>query len=405
MTASTDLRDALNIHEYQIYFQPVTDLGSLQIVGVEELLRPISINGELMSPGAVIEDARKTGLLADLDEEARIAAIAAFANKGVSEEIVLFLNYSAETWVDRPLDLRALESNVRSAGIDPSRVAIEFVESQLPDHLALETVANDCRDAGFMISLDDFGTRHSNLERVVSIAPDIIKIDRSVTTAAQNDRSKCTLLRSITYLAQTMGALSLAEGVESYDDLYTCSRIGVGLAQGFLIGRPSAQILPTIERGAQAVEQHRSALKNDLAARIKNNQLLGEHQEDVIATVVDHLALVEEKNLEEALRTEIASIDGAECGYVVDLEGIQTTPCVPTDDSHSKPTMAMNHVGRNLILKDFIYGPLVLGRRRFVSTNSFSRTPGRSCYTISTRFTTADKTELILCVNLSSGGA
>jgi|GEM_PF-6062216 len=405
MSVQTDLLTALDIKDISIYFQPITDLGSLEVVGVEALLRPVSISGELMSPGAVFERAEAAGVLADLDEMARTAAIHAFvATEPPGATVVLFLNYAAETWANRPLNLAALERDVRSAGIDPSQIAIEFVESRLPDHDALEALATVCRDAGFRISLDDFGTRHSNLERVVDVSPDVLKIDRSVVSAAGHDGDACTLLQSITYLARTMGALSLAEGIESYDDLFICAEVGISLAQGFLLGRPSAQRDAAIERSTKAAEQHRRALQTDLEHRIKESQLLSERREGEIAALVDHLAAVRDSELATALAVEIGSIHGVESGCIVDLQGVQITPVVVADDSVPRRVLPGGGIGGSLILKDFIYGLLVLGQRRFVSTRSLSIYSGKPCHTISTRFNTADKSELILCINLPLGG-
>lgn len=404
MHSKRDVQALLDVKDLNVYFQPITDLGSLAVVGVEALLRPVSMGGELLSPGAVFDNAQRNGVLADLDEMARDASIRAFAADLAGRDILLFLNYSAETWADRPIDLQKLQRQVQEANLDPGQVAIEFVESHLPDHDALESLGTACRDAGFRISLDDFGTRHSNLERVVAVAPDVIKIDRSVIGAAGSDQTACTLLRSITYLARTMGSHSLAEGIESYEDLYTCSRLGISLAQGFLLGRPSAQRDAAIERSKSAAEEHRPKLRTDLERHIKDSQLLAERREDEIAAVVDHLAAIRDTDLEEALTEEIRSIGGAESGCVVDLQGIRITPVVSADPNVPPRALPGGGAGHSLVLKDYIYGLLVLGQRRFVSTGSLSIYSGQPCHTISTRFTTADKSELILCINLPSGG-
>lgn len=404
MASTAVLHDALNIQDLNICFQPVTDLGSLEVVGVEALMRPVSQSGEMLSPGVVFTDARRTGLLADLDEEARYTAIETFSKGEDHEEVLLFLNYAAETWNEHPANFKDLASAARRVGIRSDHVAIEFVESELPDHDALETLAAACREAGFLISLDDFGTQHSNLERVVAIKPDVIRIDRSVVGAAHRDRDKCTLLRSITHLAQTMGALSLAEGIETYEDLYTCSKESVHLAQGFLLGRPSSNLETVMERGAQAAGKHRDTLRDDLGTRLKESQLLDDSRDYEIAAIVDHFAAISDVNLEAALRAEIASVNGAESAYIVGLDGIQVTPFVTAEGSPPRLPVLMSGKGRNLSLRDFIYGPLFLGQRRFVSKASLSVCTGQPSYTIATRFTTADKTELILCIDLPLGG-
>jgi EAL domain-containing protein (putative c-di-GMP-specific phosphodiesterase class I) len=400
------LHESLGISELLVYFQPVIDLGTLDVVGVEALLRPRSPDGEMLAPGVVFAHAREIDLECELDRSARAATIEAFAAEQNGSTPVLFLNYSAKTWEIDPLDFDELRTAMTDAGIDPQRVAIEIVESDIDGHDAITTFVRSCKDGGFLLSLDNFGTEHSNLERVVEVQPDVIRVDKSVTHGASTSASQRTLLRSITHLARTMGALSLAEGIETYDDLSVCARDGVSFAQGFFLGRPASGLATARTRGSSTVTEHRQRLRADLETRIKESRLAGESREDEIAALMNRIADTRDDALVDTIRDGISSISDIECAYAVDLDGIQITPFVHLDTVSRIRRFPVegDGTGRDLSLKDFVYGPLTLGQRRFVSQASLSVFTGRPSYTIATRCATADRTEIILCVDLPSGG-
>ena len=106
------------------------------------------------------------------------------------------------------------------------------------------------RDSGFLIVIDDFGCEHSNIDRLIQIHPDIIKVDRSIISCIENDPYRQSILKSIHSLAEMTGYLCLAEGVETLAEIKTCHLLGVDLFQGFAIACPSPDI-PRLEEATR----------------------------------------------------------------------------------------------------------------------------------------------------------
>ena len=95
--------------------------------------------------------------------------------------------------------------------------------------------------------IDDFGCEHSNIDRLIQIHPDVIKVDRSIIANIESDPYRQSILKSINSLAQMTGALCLAEGVETIEEIQTCHLLGVDLFQGYAFALPNPD-LPTLEK-------------------------------------------------------------------------------------------------------------------------------------------------------------
>jgi diguanylate cyclase (GGDEF)-like protein len=246
-------------------YQPIVDVQTGKVVGFEGLSRP--------HPQTAFEDAASmftvaeaSGRTADLDWVC-IRAIVAGATK-LEPHQTLSLNLSPMTIEAPEFQPQPLFGLLARAGISPDRIILEITERQGIEQLdTLRTKLGACRAAGFRIAIDDLGAGNSGLRLLSQIHFDIVKIDLSLVQAGTQREASLDIVRTLMELAERWGAYAVAEGVETADQLRMLRAIGLGHAQGYLLGRPTSEPgLRTIDIDTILGEQGSSAILRALAA-------------------------------------------------------------------------------------------------------------------------------------------
>jgi diguanylate cyclase (GGDEF)-like protein len=246
-------------------YQPIVDLQTGLVVGFEGLSRP-GPKTAFEDAGSLFTVAEQSGRTADLDWVC-IRSIIAGATT-LEPHQTLSLNLSPMT-IEAPefqtLPLLGLLSKVQ---IPPDRIILEITERQGIDHLdTLRAKLNACRAAGFRIAIDDLGAGNSGLRLLSQIHFDIVKIDLSLVQAGTQREASLDIVRTLMELSTRWGAYAVAEGVETVDQLHMLRAIGLGHAQGYLLGRPMTEPrLHQIDLDTILGEQGSSAMLRALAA-------------------------------------------------------------------------------------------------------------------------------------------
>ncbi len=222
------------------HYQPIYSLKTCRVVGYEALARGLDPAG-LKSGLQLIEAARQIDILPSFDEIARSAAFTNLS-RVLDPHESLFINISPAIFRHGFDCLTSTLFAARIAQVEPHQVIFEFVEAeQFPDEDALEAIATEIRALGARIALDDFGAGHSTLEVAERLRPDIIKFDRSLF-ACKNLESRESVIRGLVEFCHAIGALTVAEGIETESQLSLVDRCGIDYVQGYLIGRPAADL-------------------------------------------------------------------------------------------------------------------------------------------------------------------
>ena len=125
-----------------------------------------------------------------------------------------------------------------------SQIVLELLESAIPDDSAFLEAMAKVRALGFLVALDDFGAGHSNFDRVWTIKPDIVKLDRSLLTGVIGDRSRQRVIAQMVSLLHECGSLVLMEGVETHEEALVVLEADVDFVQGYYFGRPQCDLVP-----------------------------------------------------------------------------------------------------------------------------------------------------------------
>lgn len=233
-----ELQHIIQQRALQPLFQPILSLSDAKIVGYEALIRGPS-DSPLHSPLQLFKAALICNSLEQLEMLCRELSIHAFARSGVSGKLFLNVNPLLLLTADHPSGLT--KQMLQQAGLDPARVVIELSEQyQVEDATLLVKAVHHYRQLGFQIAIDDLGSGFSGLKLWSELEPDIVKIDRYFISDVHRDPTKKTFVQNIIRLAKATGALIVAEGIETQEELLLCRELGADLAQGYLLERPQA---------------------------------------------------------------------------------------------------------------------------------------------------------------------
>lgn len=236
----TDLDNGL----YQVYLQPKVFIETGRITGAEALIRYNSNNG-LVMPDAFIDTLERNHLIRyiDLFVFKQVCSQLQTWAPILSEEFSIAVNFSRITLVEHDL-LSLLENVISEFDIDRRRIQIEITESYGDiGKESLYQAANQIREAGFGISLDDFGSKYTNLTILADLVVDELKIDRSLIQSLVRQRSNQIIFRSVGSMCRELDIKVIAEGVEEREQESLLRELDCQYGQGYLYGKP----MPTAE--------------------------------------------------------------------------------------------------------------------------------------------------------------
>lgn len=224
-----------------IVYQPIFHLAENTIVGFESLSRFTA--SPLRSPDIWFNEAAKVGLGVALETKAIRTALHGL--KYLPDSVYVAVNTSPET---------ILSGTIASVFNDMplTRLVLEITEHALIDRYEdIAAAIRPLRERGLRIAVDDAGAGYASFRHILNLAPDIIKLDISLTRNIDTDRSRRALAAAITRFAEETGSKIVAEGVETACELHVLQDIGINKAQGYLLGKPAP-----ISEVSQFYKQH-----------------------------------------------------------------------------------------------------------------------------------------------------
>lgn len=237
-------------------FQPFIDTATGRIAGVEALARLRGEDGQLRSAGPLFSDPKTPpSALRRLDREVREQALTRFHD--APQDWFLSLNISPR-WISRLRPDQALPSlkQLQRSGIDPQRIVFEITElggasTRLPG------VVERYREAGARVAIDDFGAGYSQLDRVLALQPDILKLDMRLFQQAARGGPSSEIVKALAQMAEKTGCWIIAEGVETEAELDFALECGARYVQGYLFAKADVEFFDS-----QAFVKHFAHLRD-----------------------------------------------------------------------------------------------------------------------------------------------
>lgn len=217
--------------------QPIVD-RELNIYGYELLSRFKAEDGSTLYPGEVFTAARERGRLYALDRICRLNAVKYSAQLNTRA----FINFIPTSIYSPEFCLRSTTELANSLNIDPTQFIFEVVESdKVEDIEHLKAILAYYRERGFQYALDDVGAGYSTLEMLTDLKPQFMKLDLYYVQGIANDVEKQQVAKVFLQRAFEVGAVPLAEGIETMEDFEWLRNSGYQLFQGYLFGKPSEE--------------------------------------------------------------------------------------------------------------------------------------------------------------------
>ena len=237
------LHKAIENRLFKVHYQPIWDSATGRIHSAEALVRLIDDELGFISPEEFIRIAEHNGTIIAIgeivfEEVCRFIRDADLDSLGME---FVEVNLSAVQCMQHDLGDYIIDT-INSYGIDGSQINLEVTESAaVQNEDVLLRSMKQMREKGITFSMDDFGTGYSNLQKIFSMGYDIVKIDKSILWASDEDFSARVLLESTIQMIKDMDRRIVVEGVETEEHRNTLKYLGVDFLQGFFFSRPLAE--------------------------------------------------------------------------------------------------------------------------------------------------------------------
>lgn len=226
--------------QLRLVYQPVLDALTGDPVGVEALVRWDRPDRGPVSPAEFVPVAERSGLVVDLDLwvlESGLAELARWASQPALDRLGLSVNVSGRSLLE-PGFVEQVAATLSEAEVDPQKVTVEVTETALVTDLELAASQLEAlRSLGVRVAIDDFGTGYTSVAHLRALPVDLIKIDSSFVQGLP-DREHYILVQMINELAHRLDVPTVAEGVETADQVDSLRELGCDHLQGFLFARP-----------------------------------------------------------------------------------------------------------------------------------------------------------------------
>jgi diguanylate cyclase (GGDEF)-like protein len=239
---TNDLRRATERGEFVIRYQPIIELVTSKVVGVEALLRWKHSERGLLSPAEFIPLAEESGLIVPIGQwvikkvcrQARLWQEQYFRDS----PLIVSMNLSARE-LQHPGLMQEIAQALQESRVDPNGLELEITESAIMrNEEAVFTKLEDIKGLGVRLAIDDFGSGYSSLFHLNRLPIDTLKIDKSFIKGLREDPKAKSITTATIMLARALGLKVVAEGVETAEQLSQLRKLGCDLAQGYYFAKP-----------------------------------------------------------------------------------------------------------------------------------------------------------------------
>lgn len=398
-----DISDIIENKKIKVHFQPIVYTSRKTVCGLEGLVRGINTDtNQLISPIALFEAANDKGLTLELDRICRDKVIEAFSYiYEKDKDRLLFLNIDASI-IEKVEGSNYLISQVEKFNVKTSSIVIEINEAKVKDNEALKRFIDTYRKLGFLIALDDIGAGFSNLDRISLIKPDIIKTDMSLIRNVQDDYYKQEVFKSLVTLSNKIGALVVAEGVETEEESIQTLKLGAHMIQGYFFSKPQEFL-----KGQKILLNNSIENLNDSFKRYMSKvERIEKRKQKQLNTIVNNslkeLVNISYNEFDDKLLDIVKGNKAIECAYIIDKYGIQLSNTVylhGTNEVKENGIFYSARTGADHSMKKYYYHVVNAKLSKYITEPYVSLATGNLCITFSKIFKNINNRRYILCID------
>lgn len=399
------LNNIIKQRAVEVHYQSVVSVIRKSIIGFEGLSRGIASSGDLIPPLDLFKAATTSEERVSLDRLCRDKVMEAFVPINQKQkDLLLFVNIDGSAITEEVVGSGFIINLTSKYNLKPENIVLEIVESEVIDISSLTKFIQNQRNYGFLIALDDVGSGHSNLDRITIAKPDIVKIDSVIIRNMHVDYYKQEVFKSLVSLSKTLGALVVAEGIETEEEAMKAIELGADMLQGYYFSRPQPIDVSLIKNFKTPVRKLANHYSRYLSEKINIQKKRHKEYSDTIKDVLDDLSEYEEKRFDFKLMEIIDTYDIFECLYILDPNGIQVTDTITPFANYSKQKGLIFHPaekGEDHSLKKYYYFLKNMKLSKYITEPYISLATGNLCITMSCVFKNAENNKFILCADLN----
>lgn len=380
------IKEIIDKQLVELYFQPIVSIRSKKIFAFEALTR-CTYKKENIPPALLFNLAKENNLSLELDTLTRELSIKKFKNYYLqNNDLVLFLNFE-------PSLINSFDENIKDTSfidiidelaIPYKNFMIEIKEDEISNTVALEKFCKKFKDLGFSIALDDFGTGSSTFDRVNTIRPNLIKIDRSLFKDVNNNHINKEILKAIAKMSHNLGIRVLAEGVEDEDAICVSMKSSINLFQGYYFCKPAPFLTEEdVSNIVNKVSKIGTIFRKKTIDSITNKRNCIKDYCLIADNITKQFNDIYQS--EELIKKEILKFDYIEASYIIDAKNskqINDTVLVEMANNSFKPTRD----GEEHYLKEYYYITLESKQGIYLSQKYISYATGNICKTFAKKF-------------------
>lgn len=235
----TNMEHALIYENFKVYYQPKVDLNSGKLVGFEALVRWVKDNGEIIPPNDFIPIFETNEFISRLDYYI-FSKVCVFISENITKHNIprISVNLSGITILKSDV-VNTLIHILEFYDLEPKHLELEITESAMIDNFqSLANKVYELRKVGFVVSMDDFGSGLSSLNRLKDIHFDIIKIDKLFIENTLESERGVYIIENIIRMSKYLDLLIVAEGIETENQAKLLKKLGCNIAQGYYFAKP-----------------------------------------------------------------------------------------------------------------------------------------------------------------------
>ncbi len=402
------LQDILKNETICTYFQPIVSLKTGEILAYEALVRGLRQNSpSLITPCELFDRACQETVSLEFDRLCRKKALESFKAFHSSSRAMMFLNINTAAIESDATERPHISKISSQMGFNPEHLGIELIESRAQSSDDLIEFVRHYRESGFLIVIDDFGCEHSNIDRLIQIHPDIIKVDRSIISGIEDDPYRQSILKSIYSLAQMTGSLCLAEGVETLEEIKVCHQLGVDLFQGFAIACPEPDLPALEEKTLVRVAEIRKELRTSSLEALRSRRRLTGDIHVLADWLIRQISTDDLESLSPVFQEFMALNNEIECIYLLNPDGFQVSDTIlsPIIAGKTRPSIfTPATTGADHSFKAYFTCFEALRVHRYLTDVYLSLASGNLCRTFSVQIERNGQCAFILCIDFLEEG-
>ncbi|MDC0933583.1 EAL domain-containing protein [Arcobacteraceae bacterium] len=393
------INNLIQNNKIEIFFQPIISIKDKKIFAMEALTRAYDEEGNFISPIYLFDEAKKANESNLLDSYIRELALIKFSQyHEENKEILLFLNFESSFIASKEYDTFLLV--VKKHNINPSNIVLEIKEDEIKSNDAIEKFVKLYREHGFIIAIDDFGTGYSSFDRLSLIKPDIVKIDRSLICDVNDNFINSEILTALSNMCHNIGALVLAEGVESQKEILKCLNKDIDIYQGFYFAKPQSEITEFVNNNIFAlIDDIGKRYTENISTLINNKKAILEKSKELIDSIT---STFNQKDIEHipTLKNIIEKNNQLEAIYTIDYHtGLQKDDTIINIEKSTLFIPSKNNHDHNL--KEYYFIAKNSSRHDYLSTTYVSKASGNICRTYSS-IVQINNVQYILCIDIKT---